>query len=110
MTMKKLIYLVVTGVFLAAFAVTANAWMGGSDIHGSSIDSSGYAVVSIHAPASSLSVASSDRIYLDSNRLWAVNSFHSFTVSHEAMTAGKISKPERMYCFDSYSRFCARSY
>jgi hypothetical protein len=109
-TMKKLILMVVTGVILAGFAVTANAWMAGSDLHGSSIDPSGYAVVSIHNPASPLSVASSDRIYLDSNRLWAVNSFHSFTISSEAMTAGSMAKPERLYCFDSLSRFCARSY
>jgi hypothetical protein len=108
--MKKLILMVVTGVFLAGFAVTANAWMGGSSSNGSSIDSLGYAVVSIHTPASPLSVASSDRIYLDSNNIWAVNSFHSFTISSEAMTAGTTSKTERLYCFDSLSRFCARPY
>jgi hypothetical protein len=110
LTMRTLIFLVFTIALLVAFAMTAHAWTAGSDFHGSSIDPSGYAVVLIHTPASPLSIASPDRIYLDSNRLWAVNSFHSFTVSSEAMTAGKLSMPEKLYCFDSLSRFCARSY
>lgn len=104
--MKTLIFAMVTGVILAAFAVTANAW---SDNRSTSIDPSGYAVVSIHSPSSPLSVASSDRIYLDSNKIWAVNSFHSFTFTPLNMTAGK-SETVRLYCFDSNSRFCARSY
>jgi hypothetical protein len=95
----------VTGLLVVAAATVSYA---GHDKGLASIDPSGIASVSIASPVSSLSVASTDKIYLDSNRIWAVNDLR-YTGTAAAAVQQKKST-ENMLCFDSGSKFCARGY
>ncbi|HLB25555.1 MAG TPA: hypothetical protein VJM83_04435 [Nitrospirota bacterium] len=109
--MKKTLLTMVAVLALMAGGTAANAWTAGSTWHGShALDPHGFAVVSVHSPSSPLSVASHERIYLDSSGLWAVNDVKSFGY-HEGIASGKaMTEPSRLYCFDSVNRFCAVAY
>ena len=98
--MKKFIFLFAAAILMMASS-TALAYMSGTD----AIDSNGVAVVSVHAPSFATQAASQDKVYLDSNHLWAANDLNgSQFFAPEKKETGKI------ICMDSISRFCARSY
>lgn len=103
--MRKLTLFMVAGLLVVAAATVSYA---GHDKGLASIDPGGIASVSIASPVSSLSVASTDKIYLDSNRIWAVNDLRHGGTAAAAVQEKKST--EKMYCFDSGSKFCARSY
>lgn len=99
--MRKLVFLMASVVFvLAAYSTSMAA---GSD----SIDMNGLARVSITAPTThAIPVPQTGKLYLDSKGLWAAND-----VSHK--TAGfypsAAKTGEKLNCFDSAYKFCAKA-
>ena len=103
--MKTLILSVVASIFMMAAASTAMAGTMSSSYHGlGAIDSTGVSVVSVATPSSPISLASTDRIYLDSNMVWGVDNIRH--IEFGAALAGKMEEP-KLYCFDFVHRFCA---
>jgi len=103
--MKKMLLTLVAGLFVMAFAAVTHA---GQATEMSAIDSSGLAVVSVSSPSTIVTAAQEDRVYLDSNGLWAAAPI--VNVPSNATIAKKETADKMLLCFDSGSRFCARSY
>ena len=103
--MKTLTLIIATGIFLVAFGARAGAWSGSdpSFHEGYAIDPSAHAMVQINSPNLSSVTASNERIYLDSNGVFAVNELNGSTFSGIRKEQGP------MYCFDSTQKFCALS-
>ncbi len=103
--MKTLILSMVASIFVMVAAATAMAGTMSSSYNGlGSIDSSGVSIVNIETPSSPLSLASTDRIYLDSNMVWGVDAIHN--IKYSETVAGKMSEPT-LVCFDFVHSFCA---
>ena len=103
--MRKLTLFMVAGLLVVAAATVSYAGYHNSI---SSIDTNGVASLSISTPSAPVSVASGEKVNLDSIGVFAVNDLR-----HEGTAAAAVQEKkgtENMYCFDSGSRFCARSY
>jgi hypothetical protein len=103
--MRKLTLFMVAGLLIVAAATVSYAGYNDSI---TSIDTNGVASLSISTPSAPISVASGEKVNLDSIGVFAVNDLrHSGTA---AAAVQEKKGTENMYCFDSGSRFCARSY
>ena len=103
--MRKLTLFMVAGLLVVAAAAVSYA---GYDNGLGSIDTNGVASLSITTPSSPVNMASTDRVSLDSIGVFAANDLR-----HEGTAAAAVQEKkstENMLCFDSGSRFCARSY
>ncbi len=103
--MRKLTLLMVAGLLVVAAATVSYA---GYNKGLSSIDTSGVASISLTNPSSPVSVASTDTVRLDSIGVLAVNDLRHAGTAAAAVQEKKGT--ENMYCFDSGSTFCAKSY
>lgn len=109
LTMKRLLMLVMAGVFVMLSASLSRADMVNTDYAAlNAIDSEGLTVVAITAPSAPIIVASDEMIYLDSNMEWSVADLTKVSSSGSvaAVKSGG-THGENLYCFDSESLFCA---
>ena len=107
--MRKMILATMLAVVFAAAASAAYAacMMGPDYTTGNSLDPNGRAVYVVSNPTTFQTATVVPRVSLDSNSKWLVSDITTHNVY--APIAGVKTNP-RLYCFDSSSRFCARSY
>lgn len=103
--MRKLTLFMVAGLLVVAAATVSYA---GYDKGLGSIDPNGVATLSISTPSSPVNMASTEKVNLDSIGVFAAND-----LKHGGTAAAAVQEKkgtEKMFCFDSGSRFCARGY
>jgi len=103
--MRKLTLFMVAGLLVVAAATVSYAGYNNSF---ASIDTSGIASISITTPSSPVTMASTEKVTLDSIGVFAANDLRHAGTAAAAVQEKK--RTESMYCFDSGSTFCARSY
>ena len=103
--MRKLTLIMVAGLLVVAAATVSYAGYNNSI---SSIDTNGVASLSISTPSSPVIVASTEKVSLDSIGVFAANELRHSGTAAAAVTPK--ASTEKMFCFDSGSRFCARGY
>ncbi len=103
--MRKLTLFMVAGLLVVAAATVSYA---GYDKGWSSIDQNGVASLSISTPSSPVNMASTEKVNIDSIGVFAVNDLRHGGTAAAAVTGSRST--EKMFCFDSGSRFCARGY
>lgn len=103
--MRKLTLFMVAGLLVVAAATVSYA---GHDKGFASIDTNGVASLSIASPSSPVTMASTEKVNLDSIGVFVANDLRHEETAAAAVTGSKST--EKMLCFDSGSKFCARSY
>jgi len=107
-TMKTL----AISLMAAAFVLAASGAFAGMASHELvSLDSSHHAVVSISEASSPIAASAGEVLSFDSQGLWTASDYTKVSSgsSMSKMASGS-SVHEKMYCFDSLSRFCAVAY
>ena len=101
--MRKLTLFMVAGLLVVAAATVSYAGYNNSI---TSIDPNGVASLSISTPSSPVSMASTEKVTLDSIGVFAANDLRNAGTAAAAVQEKKGT--EHMYCFDSGSNFCAK--
>lgn len=95
-------------VTLSATAVQAGSMHDSSSL--SAIDSNGYTVVSINHASSDIVLTSHNAVTLDSNGYWTASNVWSGSSESMGMAGSEKMSKDKLYCFDSGSKFCAAAF